>query len=36
MMLLQRVCGAEMQMKNKSSNGPLRAQGKPWGKYSAT
>jgi len=28
MMLLQRACGAESQVKNKSSNGPLRVQPK--------
>mgnify|MGYP007094085256 FL=1 len=26
MMPLQRACGAEKQVRNKSSNGPLRAQ----------
>ena len=36
MMPLQRACGAESQVRNKLSNGPLRAQsnGKP--EYSAT
>lgn len=29
MMLLQRVCVAEKQMENKSSNGPLRVRRKP-------
>ena len=28
MMPLQRTCGAESQVRNKLSNGPLRAQGK--------
>ena len=28
MMPLQRACGAEMQVRNKLSNGPLRAQSK--------
>jgi len=30
MMPLQRACGAEMQVRNKLSNGPRRAQSKVW------
>ena len=30
MMLLQRACGAESQVENKSSNGPLRVQSKAY------
>ena len=36
MMPLQRACGAENQVRNKLSNGPLRAQSKTSVKYSAT
>ena len=39
MMPLQRTCGAESQVRNKLSNGPLRAQSKAWfchAEYSAT
>ena len=36
MMLLQKVCAAESQTENKSSNGPRRAQPKAKAKYAAT
>ena len=37
MMPLQRACGAESQVRNKLSNGPLRAQGKCiYAEYSVT
>ena len=37
MMPLQRTCGAESQVRNKLSNGPLRAQSNGiFSKYSAT
>ena len=37
MMPLQRACGAESQVRNKLSNGPLRAQSnETFSKYSAT
>ena len=37
MMPLQRTCGAESQVRNKLSNGPLRAQSNEiFSKYSAT
>ena len=36
MMPLQRACGAESQVRNKLSNGPLRAQSNGNPEYSAT
>lgn len=36
MMLPQRACAAENQVKNKLSNGPRRAQSKALAEYSAT
>ena len=36
MMPLQRACGAESQVRNKLSNGPLRAQSNEKSEYSAT